>query len=67
MSRNGVDLGEDGDPGKALREALRDAKQVFETGEILRATPRPHGERPRTLLGGVVDKAEDEAKGEGVL
>jgi hypothetical protein len=65
--REGVDLGENGDPGKALREALRDAKQVFETGEILRATPRPHGERPRTLLGGVVDKAEDEAKGEGVL
>ncbi|MCJ1705557.1 hypothetical protein [Rathayibacter sp. VKM Ac-2926] len=65
--RDGVDLSEDRDPGKALREALRDAKQVFETGEILRATPRPHGERPRTLLGGVVDKAKDEAKGGGVL
>lgn len=47
--------------------ALRDAKQLFETGEILRATPRPHGHRPTTLFGAAVDKAEDEAKGEGVL
>ncbi|WP_420369307.1 hypothetical protein [Curtobacterium sp. L1-20] len=65
--RDGVDLDADGDPGRALRGALRDAKQVFETGEVLRATPRPHGERPRTLLGGAVDEAEDDAKGEGVL
>lgn len=57
----------DADPEQALRAALRDAKQVFETGEVLRATPRPHGERPATLLGGAVDKAEDDAKGEGVL
>ncbi|WP_132436117.1 MULTISPECIES: hypothetical protein [unclassified Rathayibacter] len=65
--REGADAGVGDDPGKALRAALRDAKQIFETGEVLRATPRPHGERPRTLLGGAVDKAEDEAKGEGVL
>lgn len=57
----------DEDPQKALRTALRDAKQLIETGEVLRAKPRPHGERPPTLLGGVVDKAEDEAKGGGVL
>lgn len=57
----------DDDPDQALRVALRDAKQLFETGEILRAVPRPHGERRATLLGGAVDKAEDEAKGEGVL
>jgi len=57
----------DDDPDQAVRVALRDAKQVFETGEILRATPRPHGHRPRTLLGKAVDKAENEAKGEGVL
>ena len=57
----------DGDPDAALRTALRDAKQVFETGEVLRATPRPHGERPHTLLGGAVDEVEDDAKGEGVL
>jgi hypothetical protein len=65
--RDGASVDVDGDPSAALREALRDAKQVFETGELLRATPRPHGERPRTLLGGAVDKAEDNAKGEGVL
>ena len=57
----------DEDPDQALRAALRDAKQVFETGEILRATPRPHGHRPTTLFGAAVDKAEDDAKGEGVL
>lgn len=55
------------DPDQALRTALRDAKQLFETGEVLRPKPRPHGHRPRTHLGGAVDKAEDEAKGEGVL
>ncbi|WKK70332.1 hypothetical protein Q0F99_10525 [Rathayibacter oskolensis] len=65
--REGADAGVDDDLEKALREALRDAKQIFETGEVLRATPRPHGERPRTLLGGAVDEAEDEAKGGGVL
>ena len=65
--REGADAGMHDDLEKALREALRDAKQIFETGEVLRATPRPHGERPRTLLGGAVDEAEDEAKGEGVL
>jgi hypothetical protein len=57
----------DEDPDQVLRAALRDAKQVFETGEVLLAKPRPHGHRPTTLLGGAVDKAEDEAKGEGVL
>jgi hypothetical protein len=68
--RDGADvqavIGAD-DPDRAVRVALRDAKQVFETGEVLRATPRPHGHRPQTLLGKAVDKAEDEAKGEGVL
>ncbi|MCS5714609.1 hypothetical protein NVV95_08590 [Herbiconiux sp. CPCC 205716] len=59
-------FGED-EPDQALRTALRDAKQLFETGEVLRAVPRPHGERPTTLLGAAVDKAEDDAKGEGVL
>lgn len=65
--REGADLAGEKDAAQELRQALRDAKQMFETGEILRATPRPHGERPSTLLGGAVDKAEDEAKGEGVL
>jgi hypothetical protein len=68
--RDGADVASamgDDDPERALRQALRDAKQLFETGEVLSATPRPHGHRPRTLLGAVVDKAEDNAKGEGVL
>ncbi|KTR07228.1 hypothetical protein [Curtobacterium luteum] len=65
--REGADVPGDDDPGKTLRTALRDAKQVFETGEVLQATPRPHGERPTTLLGGAVDAAEDDARGEGVL
>jgi hypothetical protein len=68
--RDGADVRRvvgDEDPDQALRAALRDAKQVFETGEVLKAVPRPHGRRPKTVLGGVVDKAEDEAKGEGVL
>jgi hypothetical protein len=57
----------DDEPDQALRTALRDAKQIFETGEVLRAVPRPHGKRPTTLFGAAVDKAEDEAKGGGVL
>lgn len=57
----------DDDPDQTLRVALRDAKQLFETGEILRPKPRPHGHRSITLFGAAVDKAEDEAKGEGVL
>ncbi|WP_157425957.1 hypothetical protein [Agromyces salentinus] len=68
--RDGADLSAvigDENPRQALRVALRDAKQVFETGEILRATPRPHGKRPSTPFGAAVDMAEDEAKGEGVL
>lgn len=65
--REGAAFPTDDDPGRTLRTALRDAKQVFETGEVLQATPRPHGERPTTLLGGAVDAAEDDAKGEGVL
>ncbi len=65
--REGTDLPGEKDAPRKLRQALRDAKQVFETGEILRVKPRPHGERPPTLLGGAVDKAEADAKGEGVL
>ncbi|MEX0153052.1 hypothetical protein [Microbacterium sp. LMI1-1-1.1] len=57
----------DDDADAELRTALRDAKQLFETGEILLARPRPHGHRPMTLPGLAVDKAEDKAKGEGVL
>ena len=64
--REGAEVDGD-DPDQVLRTALRDAKQIFETGEVLTSRPRPHGHRPATLLGAVVDKAEDDAKGEGVL
>ncbi|MFB4351891.1 hypothetical protein RAC69_01990 [Microbacterium sp. LS_15] len=57
----------DEDPEQSLRAALRDAKQLVETGEILRSTPRPHGHRTATVFGAVVDKAEAEAKDGGVL
>lgn len=57
----------DDEPDQVLRAALRDAKQLVETREVLRSIPRPHGKRPTTLFGAAVDKAEDEAKGEGVL
>lgn len=64
--RDGAEVDGD-DPDQALRTALRDAKQIVETGEVLKAKPRPHGHRSVSLLGAVVDKAEDDAKGEGVL
>ncbi|SDQ86116.1 hypothetical protein [Microbacterium sp. cf332] len=68
--REGAELSsddDDADPEQILRTALRDAKQVFETGEVLQATPRPHGHRSITLFGAAVDAAEDKAKGGGVL
>ena len=66
--RDGADVSVLGDkPDHALRAALRDAKQLFETGEILQPVPRPHGHRPPTLFGAAVDAAEREAKGGGVL
>lgn len=34
-----------------LRAALREAKQVIEVGEVLRVDPAPHGERPSTPAG----------------
>ncbi len=64
--RDGAELSDD-HPDQALRTALRDAKQLFETGEVLRVKPRPHGHRSVSLFGALVDKAEDDAKGEGVL
>ncbi|WP_144872467.1 hypothetical protein [Microbacterium sp. 1.5R] len=62
-----ADVFGDESPDQALRAALRDAKQLIETGEILRATPRPHGHRSVSLFGAAVDRAEADAKGRGVL
>jgi hypothetical protein len=66
----GVDAREafgDADPQERLREALRDAKQLVETGDVLRVTPRPHGRRPDTPAGRLVDAVEATSKGTGIL
>lgn len=55
------------DPDAAIRTALRESKQLIETGEVLRVVPRPEGRRAVTAMGGLVDLAERRAKGKGVL
>lgn len=50
-----------------IRTALREAKQIAETGEVLRVVPRPHGPRKRSVLGSVQDLVEHRAKGMGLL
>ena len=50
-----------------LRSALREAKQLLEAGEVLRLEPQPHGPRPHTPLGGVLDGMTRRAPEEGVL
>ena len=50
-----------------LREALRQAKQLIETGEVLRIEPQPHGPRPDTPQGRVLEGAAAQAPKEGVL
>ncbi|BDI23093.1 hypothetical protein [Herbiconiux sp. L3-i23] len=52
---------------REIREALRDSKQLIETGEILRILPRPEGARPATPTGAIVDLAERIGKKGGVL
>lgn len=73
----GVELAARPEPGLAkadeeelrgeIRAALRDSKQLIETGEVLRVTPRPEGERRATPTGAVVDWAERIGKKGGVL
>jgi hypothetical protein len=46
------------DPRAALRQVLRQVKQLAEVGEVLRAEPRPEGRRTKTLPGMLVDKAD---------
>lgn len=55
------------DPRQQVRSALREAKQLIEVGEVLRVDPAPHGHRPVTPTGKLVDAATDRAAGEGVL
>jgi len=50
-----------------IRKALRESKQLIETGEILQSLPRPEGHRPATPTGAVVDLAERIGMKGGVL
>jgi hypothetical protein len=52
---------------RELRSALREAKELAEVGEVMVGHPRPHGKRSATVLGAMVDAAEERAEGEGVL
>jgi hypothetical protein len=52
---------------RTLRQVLRQLKQLVEVGEVLIAEPRPHGVRPATLGGKLVDAAERKADRGGVL
>ncbi|MDZ5661766.1 hypothetical protein SFC79_08330 [Nocardioides sp. S-58] len=58
---------EDEDPRERVRSALREAKQLIEVGEVLRVDPAPHGHRPPTPGGKLVESATRHAGGEGVL
>ena len=55
------------DPRQAVRRALRESKQLLETGEIIRVQPQPQGRRPATPGGVVVDLLARRSSGEGVL
>lgn len=54
------------DPESELRSALREAKQLLEVGEVLAVDPAPHGERPATPGGKLLESATEAAPGAGV-
>lgn len=57
-----------GSDGRAeLRSALREAKQLIEVGEVLRVDPAPHGERPSTPGGLLLEAWTRVAPKGGVL
>jgi hypothetical protein len=55
------------DPRQKVRRALRESKQLIETGEIIRLNPKPEGHRPATAAGALIDLASRRSPGEGVL
>ena len=55
------------DPREAVRVALRESKQLIETGEVLRIDPRPAGRRPQSPAGAILDTVAQRARAEGVL
>jgi len=56
-----------GDLRQDVRRALRQSKTLLEAGEILRDQPMPHGKRPSTPTGRLVDEWEKRAQGGGFL
>jgi hypothetical protein len=56
-----------GDLRQDVRRALRQSKTLLEAGEILRKEPMPHGKRPATPAGRLVDEWEKRAQGGGFL
>ena len=62
----GARLGGD-DPRQAVRTALRQSKQLLETGEILRVDPASHGRRSGWIGGKLIDLTTRRAGGEGLL
>jgi hypothetical protein len=50
-----------------VRRALRQSKTLLEAGEILLDEPMPHGKRPSTPTGRLVDEWEKRAQGGGFL
>jgi len=56
-----------GDLRQDVRRALRQSKMLLEAGEILRDEPMPHGKRPSTPTGRLVDEWEKRAQGGGYL
>ena len=55
------------DPRQKVRQALREAKQLLEVGEIIQQEPQPQGHRPGTPAGKLIDVLAKRSKGEGVL
>jgi hypothetical protein len=55
------------DPRRAIRLALREAKQLLEVGEIIRQEPQPAGRRSATPAGKLIDVLAKRSSGEGVL
>jgi hypothetical protein len=55
------------DAQSELRAALRQAKQLLEVGEVLVLDPVPHGERPATPTGALLEAWTRQAPKGGVL
>jgi hypothetical protein len=61
------DTGDDGDLPGLIRRALRESKQLLETGEIPTNEPQPEGDRPKTPAGLLTDAVTRRSPEEGVL